>query len=48
MKAVALTKETFGATSGVGGDRVLEEIGAVATVSGDVKDVVIIDFCHIF
>ena len=31
-------KETFGATSGVGGDRVLEEIGARATVSGDIKE----------
>ena len=38
MKAVALTKETFGVTSGVGGDGVLEEIGAEATVSGDVKE----------
>ena len=38
MKAVALTKETFRATSGVGGDRVLEEIGAEATVSGDFKE----------
>ena len=36
-KAAALTKETFGATSGVrvGG---LDESGAVATVSGDVKE----------
>ena len=32
---MALTKETFGATSGVG---VLEEIRAEATVSGDVKE----------
>ena len=31
-------KKTFGATSGVGGDRVSEEIGAEATVSGDVKE----------
>ena len=31
-------KETFGATSGVGGDGVLEEIGAEATVSGDIKE----------
>ena len=38
MKAAALTKETFGATSRVGGDRVSEEIGAGATVSGDVKE----------
>ena len=35
---MALTKETFGATSGVGGDGGLEEIGAGATVSGDVKE----------
>ena len=31
-------KETFGATSGVRGDGVSEEIGAGATVSGDVKE----------
>ena len=31
-------KETFRATSGVGGDIVSEEIGAKATVSGDVKE----------
>ena len=37
-KAAVLTKETFRATSGVGGDGVLEEIGAKATVSGDVKE----------
>ena len=35
---MALTKETFRATSGVGGDRVPEEIGAGATVSGDIKE----------
>ena len=33
-----MMKETFGATSGVGGDRVLEEIGAKATVSSDIKE----------
>ena len=38
MKAVALTKETFGATSGVGEFRVSEEIRAEANVSGDVKE----------
>ena len=38
MKAAALMKETFGATSGVRGDGVLEEIGVEATVSGDVKE----------
>ena len=38
MKAAALMRETFGATSGVGGDGVLEEIRAKATVSGDVKE----------
>ena len=37
-KAAALTKETFGATSMVGGNGVSEEIGARATVSGDVKE----------
>ena len=37
-KAAALMKETFRATSGVGGVGVLEEIGAEATVSGDVKE----------
>ena len=31
-------KETFGATSGVRGDGVSEEIRAEATVSGDVKE----------
>ena len=31
-------KETFGATSGDGGDGVLEEIGAEATVSGNIKE----------
>ena len=31
-------KETFGATSRVGGDRVSEEIGARAIVSGDIKE----------
>ena len=31
-------KETFGATSRVGGDGVSEEIRAEATVSGDVKE----------
>ena len=31
-------RETFGATSGVRGDGVLEEIRAKATVSGDVKE----------
>ena len=35
---MALMKETFRATSGVRGDRVLEEIRAKATVSGDVKE----------
>ena len=35
---MASTKETFGATSGVGGDRVSEEIGAKATVSDDIKE----------
>ena len=44
---MALTKETFGATSGIRGDGVsegirgdgvLEEIRAEATVSGDVKE----------
>ena len=37
MKAAALTKETFGATSGigVGGS---DESRAMATVSGDVKE----------
>ena len=35
---MALTKETFRATSEVGGDRVPEEIGAGATVSGDIKE----------
>ena len=38
MKVVALSKETFGVTSGVGGDRVSEEIGAKATVSSDIKE----------
>ena len=38
MKAAALTKETFEATSGVGGVGVLEEIRAKATVSGDIKE----------
>ena len=38
MKAAALMKETFGATRGVRVDGVLEEIGAGATVSGDVKE----------
>ena len=33
-----LTKETFGATSGVRGVGVSEDIGAEATVSGDVKE----------
>ena len=33
-----MTKETFRATSGVRGDGVSEEIGAKATVSGDVKE----------
>ena len=33
-----MTKETFGATSGVGGDGVSEEIRAGATVSGDIKE----------
>ena len=37
-KAAALTKETFAATSGVAGDGGSEEIGARATVSGDVKE----------
>ena len=37
-KAVALTKETFRATSRGGGVRVLEEIRAEATVSGDIKE----------
>ena len=31
-------KETFGATSRVRGDGVLEEIGAGATVSSDIKE----------
>ena len=35
---MALTKETFGATSGVRVDGVSEEIGAEATASGDVKE----------
>ena len=38
MKAAVLMKETFGATSGVGGVGVSEEIGAKATVSGDVEE----------
>ena len=38
MKAVVLMKETFGATSGVGGVRVSEEIRAGATVPGDIKE----------
>ena len=37
-KAAVLMKETFGATSGVRGDGVLKEIGAKATVSGDIKE----------
>ena len=40
MKAAVLMKETFGATSRVRGDRVSEEIGSRATVSGDVKELV--------
>ena len=40
MKAAALTKETFRATSGakVRGHRGSDESGAVAAVSGDVKE----------
>ena len=38
MKAAALTKETFRATSRVRGDGVSEEIGAEATISGDIKE----------
>ena len=35
---MALTKETFRAMRGVGVDRVLDEIGARATASGDIKE----------
>ena len=38
MKAAALTKETFGATRGARVDGVSDEIGAGATVSGDIKE----------
>ena len=38
MKAAALTKETIRATSRVRGDGVSEEIGAKATISGDIKE----------
>ena len=37
MKAAALTKETFRAMSGIGVGG-LDENGAVATVSGDIKE----------
>ena len=37
MNAAALMKETFRATSGVGGDGISEEIRARAIVSGDIK-----------
>ena len=38
--AAALTKETFAATSGVAGDGGSEEIGAEATFSGNIKELV--------
>ena len=40
MKAATLMKENFGATSRAedGGDGVLDESGAIAAVSGDIKE----------